>query len=400
MKLNPSFIYLLLAVLTTNLAFSFYTMALTYFVYGATNSVFYSSLVTFISVGAKVLSGLWIGSITEKIKRKSLLIYSISIQLISMVLLYFLTNIEVFIVVIYLIVYILSFANGTFMPIKSKILKETLEEQDMSKGLSILNSIDQILLFSGWVLGAWIISLIGNNNLLLISVILLLIAFMSVLKIKTDNVTEERANKGTIGKISDLLKLLNSKPLIKNLIIIECLEVLIGSVWIGSITLKFVQNHLHQNIEWWGYINASYYLGTILGAFIVMKFSKIFQNRPAKIIIYFIAIYGFLLIIYSINALSIFAIILVIFIGPILQIKEIVQESYLINMISHKDLVKLTGLKNALVQMSFLLSILMVGAITEVIKIQYVYTISGVFSCLIALYFYCFAKKYFKEQKY
>ena len=107
MKLNPSFIYLLLAVLTTNLAFSFYTMALTYFVYGATNSVFYSSLVTFISVGAKVLSGLWIGSITEKIKRKSLLIYSISRQLISMVLLYFLTNIEVFIVVIYLIVYIL-----------------------------------------------------------------------------------------------------------------------------------------------------------------------------------------------------------------------------------------------------------------------------------------------------
>ena len=388
MKLNPSFIYLLLAVLTTNLAFSFYTMALTYFVYGATNSVFYSSLVTFISVGAKVLSGLWIGSITEKIKRKSLLICSISIQLISMVLLYFLTNIEVFIVVIYLIVYILSFANGTFAPIKSKILKETLEEQDMSKGLSILNSIDQILLFSGWVLGAWIISLIGNNNLLLISVILLLIAFMSVLKIKTDNVTEVRANKGTIGKISDLLKLLNSKPLIKNLIIIECLEVLIGSVWIGSITLKFVQNHLHQNIEWWGYINASYYLGTILGAFIVMKFSKIFQNRPAKIIIY------------SINALSIFAIVLVIFIGPILQIKEIVQESYLINMISHKDLVKLTGLKNSFVQMSFLLSILIVGAITEVIKIQYVYTISGVFSCLIALYFYCFAKKYFKEQKY
>ena len=400
MKLKTNFIFLLMAVLSINSAFSFYTMALTYYVYDVSNSVFYSSLVTFVSVGAKVLSGLWIGKKKKKIKRKNLLIYSMGIQLISMVVLYLLTNIEEYIIIIYFIVFILSFANGTFTPMKSKILKETLEEQDMSKGLSILNSIDQILLFSGWVLGAWIISLIGNNKLLLISVVLLIMAFISVIKIKMDNVKEESVNKGSIGNIKDLFSLLNSKPLIKNLIIIECLEVLIGSIWIGSITLKFVQNHLHQSIEWWGYINASYYLGTILGAFIVMKFNNIFQNKPVRIIIYFIALYGILLIIYSINSLSILAIVLVIFIGPILQIKEIVQESYLINMISHKDMIKITGLKNVFVQLSFLLSILMVGAITEVIKIQYVYTISGVFSCLIALYFYRFTKKYFEKPEY
>nr|WP_263314510.1 MFS transporter [Mammaliicoccus sp. Marseille-Q6498] len=387
MIFNLNFFSLLMTQLSTNLAFSFYTMAMTYYVYSLTNSVFYSSLITFISVGSKIISGLAISSITERIKVKNLLIFNNIFQILCMIILVICITYNINLVVIYIVISALSFVNGIFTPLKSRILKESLDNDNMAKGLSVITSLDQILLFSGWVLGAWIISLIGNNNLLLISLVLLLISLIAVINIKIKNVKEELQSKNPIATIFNSFTLLNSKPMIRNLIIIKCIEVLIGSIWIGSVTLKFVQVHLNHDVTWWGYINASYYLGTILGAVLVMKYSEAFNKKPIQKIIIFMSIYGILLILYSFNTIDVLALLLVILVGPVLQIKDIIQESFFINNINEKELIKITGLKNALVQISFLFSILIVGYITELIEVNYIYTISGVITCLIGIVF-------------
>lgn len=400
MIVNLNFFSLLLTQLSTNLAFSFYTMALTYYVYNLTNSVFYSSLITFISVGSKIISGLAIASITERVKAKNLLIFNNIFQIVCMIILIICINYNISLVVIYIVISSLSFVNGIFTPLKSKILKESLDNDNMAKSLSIITSLDQILLFSGWVLGAWIISLIGNNNLLLISMSLLLISLIAVINIKMKNEKEELQSKNPVATIFNSFTLLNSKPMIRNLIIIECIEVLIGSIWIGSVTLKFVQVHLNHDVTWWGYINASYYLGTILGAILVVKYSEIFNKKPIQKIIIFMFIYGMLLIFYSFNKFDVLALLLVILVGPVLQIKDIIQESFFINNINEKEMIKITGLKNSLVQISFLFSILLVGYITEVIEVNYIYTISGIMTCLIAIVFskYMYTTNYSQEK--
>ncbi|MCE5058289.1 hypothetical protein MXL69_10400 [Mammaliicoccus sciuri] len=290
-------------------------------------------------------------------------------------------------IIVYIIIMFLSFSNGIFTPLKSRILKENLDSNEMAKGLSLITSLDQILLFSGWILGAWIISLIGNNNLLLLSLILLSLAFIAIINIKIKNEKEELQGKNPIITIMNSFSVLKGIPVIRVLIIIECLEVLMGSIWIGSVTLKFVQVHLKHDVTWWGYVNASYYLGTILGAFIVIKYAEFFNKRPIQKITIFMFIYGILLILYSFNIIDVIALVLVVLIGPVLQIKDIIQETYFINKINEKDMIKITGLKNSLVQLSFLFSILLVGYITEYIAIQYIYTISGVLTCLIAIMF-------------
>lgn len=392
MQYNLSFYSLLITQLSTNLAFSFYTMALTYYVYNLTNSVFYSSLITFISVGSKILSGLSISIITERIKVKSLLIFNTIFQILSIILLLIFIKNSANLIIIYALIMFLSFVNGIFTSLKSRILKENLDKENMAKGLSIITSLDQILLFSGWILGAWIISMIGNNNLLVLSLVLLSLAFIAVINIKIENKKEEINSKNPIRTIMSSFSLLNRKPLIRNLIVIECLEVLIGSIWIGSVTLKFVQEHLGQDVTWWGYINANYYLGTIFGAFVVMKYSKLFNHQPIKKIVIFMMLYGILLILYSVNVIDIIALFLVLLVGPVLQIKDIIQETFIINNIDEKDMIKITGLKNSLVQVSFLFSILIVGYITDHIEIQYIYTISGIITCIIAVVFSKFSK--------
>ncbi|PTJ61089.1 MFS transporter, partial [Mammaliicoccus sciuri] len=319
---NLSFYSLLVTQLATNLAFSFYTMAITYYVYTLTNSVFFSSLITFISVGSKILSGLSISIITEKIKVKNLLLFNAVFQILCMIILLISINNNVNMIIVYIIIMFLSFSNGIFTPLKSRILKENLDSNEMAKGLSLITSLDQILLFSGWILGAWIISLIGNNNLLLLSLILLSLAFIAIINIKIKNEKEELQGKNPIITIMNSFSVLKGIPVIRVLIIIECLEVLMGSIWIGSVTLKFVQVHLKHDVTWWGYVNASYYLGTILGAFIVIKYAEFFNKRPIQKITIFMFIYGILLILYSFNIIDVIALVLVVLIGPVLQIKD------------------------------------------------------------------------------
>lgn len=123
-----------------------------------------------------------------------------------------------------------------------------------------------------------------------------------------------------------------------------------------------------------------------------MKYSKLFNHQPIKKIVIFMMLYGILLILYSVNVIDIIALFLVLLVGPVLQIKDIIQETFIINNIDEKDMIKITGLKNSLVQVSFLFSILIVGYITDHIEIQYIYTISGIITCIIAVVFSKFSK--------
>ena len=63
---------------------------------------------------------------------------------------------------------------------------------------------------------------------------------------------------------------------IRALVIMDIIESLFGTIWIGAITLSFVKEVLGKGEAWWGYINGAYYFGSI-GDFylqVVDKYTK------------------------------------------------------------------------------------------------------------------------------
>ena len=48
-------------------------------------------------------------------------------------------------------------------------------------------------------------------------------------------------------------------------------ETFAGTIWIGAITMAYVTTVLHKGEEWWGYINTSYYVGTLIGGLLARK---------------------------------------------------------------------------------------------------------------------------------
>ncbi|TDM13293.1 MFS transporter [Macrococcus lamae] len=393
MNYNANYIIILLTQVLTNLAFSFYTISVTYYVYTHTHSVFYSSLITFLSLFFRMIAGLTITVVTSFIKKKLLLVFNTAVQISLLIIIYFLINNDK-LIALYIVISLLSYTAGIFTPIKTLLLKQVLTKNELTKGISIISSIDQTLSLAGWVISGWLVVMIGQSNIILLAACLLLLTFFIVLKLSVDEDKEKIESKNPFKTMSTSFRQLVSHQHIFILIIIECIEVFIGSIWIGSITLDFVRSYLEVSPKWWGYINAAYYIGSIIGSMLVIKFNKLLNINPLKTILISMTIYGVLLIIYGNNQMALISLILVVIMGPVMQSKDLVQESYLINVIPEQELLKFSGLKNSMIQICFMLSILIIGFLSDIIPINYIYIISGVVTLSIVLYFKRYVSKY------
>ncbi|MDZ4910739.1 MFS transporter, partial [Clostridium perfringens] len=59
-------------------------------------------------------------------------------------------------------------------------------------------------------------------------------------------------------------------PTLRIVTMMDMIEGIAGTIWVGAITLVYVKEVLHQGEAWWGFINASYYVGAIVGGLLML----------------------------------------------------------------------------------------------------------------------------------
>lgn len=129
---------------------------------------------------------------------------------------------------------------------------------------SLLSTIDQTFLFAGWSLGGFVLSLTGFTYSLFITAGLLFLSFVCLLFIKEAH-TYKQPEKRSVVKLMEGWRFLWIHKRIRALVIMDIIESLVGTIWIGAITLSFVKEVLGKGEAWWGYINGAYYFGSIVG---------------------------------------------------------------------------------------------------------------------------------------
>ncbi|GKU77361.1 hypothetical protein [Paenibacillus sp. L3-i20] len=63
------------------------------------------------------------------------------------------------------------------------------------------------------------------------------------------------------------------------LIMMDVIEAFVGTIWIGAVTLTYVQDALGKDETWWGYINGGFYLGTIVGGVLIYRLANRMKGR-------------------------------------------------------------------------------------------------------------------------
>ncbi|MGF9967060.1 hypothetical protein [Bacillus rhizoplanae] len=146
-----------------------------------------------------------------------------------------------------------------------------------NSSLSISNQAVQI---GGYTLTGLIVVKIGHIPTLLITAVLLWISTVCLyIAIRSfyDQITQNHeASKWTLMKEGWIHLWSNST--LRLVTLMDVIEGIAGQIWIGTITLVYVKEILHKGEQWWGYINASYYIGTIVGGFITIYLAKRFKK--------------------------------------------------------------------------------------------------------------------------
>lgn len=378
--MNRSFYALLVSQTTTNLGFALYTMVVVLHLFDKTGSTTLAATVTLVSVVSRMISTIFLPTIADKFKPPKLLKYSQISQLILLIVLFglFLQEINTInIIIIFILIGFISFFNGFFSPVKSSIVKSIVSKSHRVKANSLISSVDQTFLFAGWTFGGVLLAFLGKQNTLFITICLIIISILSLSLVRANMSSKVESQEGIITRITIGWKYLFKHKGLRIIIIMDLMEAWVGTIWVGAVTLTYVQDALGKGETWWGYINGGYYLGTILGGILVYRFSKVLHGRLTSFMLFGSAAFGILTFAYGFVSEPFIALLLVLLMGPSYQMRDLAQETIFQNSAEEGTLTKILSARSTLVQLIFIASILGIGALTDLIGVRLVYILSG-----------------------
>ena len=178
-------------------------------------------------------------------------------------------------------IFVISLCSGWSAPLLYGILPRLTPKEKLVKVNSIFSFSTQIVQAVAYSFTSIVVLLIGATSTLMINNILMIFGCIalhfSLRSIHTERIADSPSSKSTV--LLEGWKLLFQNPSLRTVTYMDLIETFAGTIWIGAITMAYVTTILHKGEEWWGYINTSYYVGTLIGGLLAWKMSSYIQNN-------------------------------------------------------------------------------------------------------------------------
>ncbi|MEH6891793.1 MFS transporter [Bacillus sp. JJ864] len=376
-----------IAQTTISLADVVYIMVITTFIYQKTESVLFASLFPFLKALTRLIAGLSAPLILQNTSTSKALV---NLQIIKSILITFLllgfTFLTSHIYILLTYILILSFVEGWGSPLLNSIVPKIVLKEELVKANSLLSISNQAVQIGGYTLTGFIVVKMGYTSTLLITAVFLWISivclYFAIRSLYNQKREQQGASKWTLMKEGWIHLWSNST--LRLVTLMDVIEGIAGQIWVGTITLVYVKEILHKREQWWGYINASYYIGTILGGIITIYLAKKIQTNLVLSMATGSFLFSILTLLYGLSSMPLLSLILCIAMGPAYQIRDIAQQTALQTNIDVTLLPKVYASRNVLLSTVSSISIFIVGVIAEYFGIRMVYIFGAVLICISA----------------
>lgn len=298
-------------------------------------------------------------------------------------------------------IFFISLCSGWSAPLLYSILPHLTPKEKLVKVNSIFSFSTQIAQATAYSFTSIIVLLIGATSTLMINNILMIFGCIalhfSLRSIHTERVTEPSSSKSTA--LLEGWKLLFHHPSLRTVTLMDLIETFAGTIWIGAITMAYVTTVLHKGEEWWGYINTSYYVGTLIGGLIAWRMSSYIQNNLIRSMALGSLMFSILTFLYGVTSNAFISLFLCILMGPCYQIRDISQTTVLQSSVSPSLLSKMYTAHGALLSTASGLSMLSVGIITDFFGVRTIYIIASFLILCSACLSFSLLKYHKTEQK-
>ncbi|CAM4177686.1 macrolide transporter [Bacillus manliponensis] len=380
-----------------SLADVMYIMIITTHIYLFTKSATIAALFPLLKIIMNVFANMSVSSLTNRFPSSTLLIRLQLIKttfLITLTVLFPILSPNIF--TLFIFVAIISLCEGWSRPLLYTIIPRLAEENQLAKVNSIFTSSSQIVQAAAYTFTSIIVIMISvpftmmiNNVCMILSCIAL---FIVTRKLQTGE--EQSIKTNTLKKSWSLLF---QHPSLRMVTIMDMIESLAGTIWIGAVTMAFVTTVLQKGAEWWGYINTSYYIGTILGGLLAWRFSTYIQNNLIRSMAFGSLLFSILTFLYGINSSGFIALLLCVFMGPAYQFRDIAQTTVLQTSVAPSLLSNVYAAHHTLVSAMSGISMLGVGMIADLFGARTVYIVASILILLSATLSFTLLKQQNKE---
>ncbi|MFX3634507.1 MAG: MFS transporter [Candidatus Pristimantibacillus sp.] len=301
--------------------------------------------------------------------------------------------------VVFTLVFAMSFLDGWATPIRNALIPRLATEESLMKANSLISVSDRIVQFAGWGFSGVLVSLIGPQLTLLLSIVLYAASFLFIALIRDPlerkghfllyPITRINGNMPKDTKIKSAPKLallkegfqtIGSSVRLKTLTFMDVIDLLGGSVWFGAFTLVFVQTVLHRGEEWWGFINTAYFAGTVIGGMIMLTLVKRLQKRIFAYMLIGMSVYAVLTAVYALTTLPAAALVIIALTGPATELSAISRHTLIQQSVHANALPKVLSAQHTILNMTTMVSLLLFGWIADQFGIVNTYLLTALLS--------------------
>ena len=369
-----SFYFLWVSQMIANAGDVLYIVGLIQLVYLSTGSVLMLALIPLTITFSRLIGSFLTPLLLHRFPLRRILLSSMFGKIIVLSAVFLMKDVAI--VWILLLVSMNSFLDGWAAPIRQAMLPEFAGKAALPKANSLIATSDNTVNLASWPIGAFFVALLGGGPLLIMTVVLYTVGWLLTFGIKAiPHVKRE------VPLLKDQLfsgwKYSFSHQSIRNILILDTLLAFTGAVWISAILYVYVEDVLDKSAAWWGYINALFSGGCLVGGVLFYKFSKM----PANQLIIGGSILTGMLTVWFINPVfALMALVLSFLLGVVGQLQGIAHLTVLQTQTETEQLGAVFSTQEVLVTGAFGLATLMFGWIAESFGIEVAFYTAAILS--------------------
>lgn len=387
----------------SNIADIVYLLSLITLVFTATGSLVTTILIPLFRMLSKIVSGLIAPLVLSKYRLTSILIGSQFGQFVLFASLIFYLNSTVTpaYVIIFLIVFGMSFLDGWTDPARNALIPRLAYDEGLMKANGFMSISDQIIKCAGWALSGLIVAIIGAIPTMWIAAVCYLLAMIFTAFIRdpyasprkepavvaitdedtlaTEVVSESPAQQSASRweQLSEGWKVLGRNRRIRMLAIIDNIDTLGGAAWIGAFVLAFVVQVLHQDARWWGFMNASFFVGSIAGGIFVVARVKKLQKNAFPVMLISLLAYVIITLFFAYNVVPWIALILIGLSGLPVQIAGVIRRTLIQQNLTPTETPNVMSAWSVLSNLTFAIAMLLLSWFADTFGMSNMYLLAG-----------------------
>ncbi|KYG26095.1 MFS transporter [Alkalihalobacillus trypoxylicola] len=276
----------------------------------------------------------------------------------------------------------LSFLNAWYSPARFAFLPLVVTKNEYIKANGTLVMIDQLLATAGWALGA-VLSLYIPLQILIGMMALLFIS--SGILIQTIRLSSIQKATPKVKLTTPAWKELWNIKVVRGITIMDSIEAIANAIWTSALILAFTKVVLGVGEQWWGFINAAYFVGAILGSLLVTFKADRFSSRIGVMIGCSGLSMGILTILFALNTNPVMALILCVLMGPMYQARDICQVALLQDAIPEQRRASIMAARSSFLTPLSGVMVLVIGVTADLIGVQFVYLLAGAAYFIVSL---------------